>query len=162
MERLRSRLGAIQKRLAVCRVRAGLSRYCEISKTQVIPSALCERHLTHVSPRTPSHVQYLLGEDCSTWIVEYRTQLRPRGDHLWGSGTRTALEWAGEPQAASVVGDGSTSSTQVGNESDGNSVQKRRDGRGGDTSWERAYRGKRSECVIGSLAEGTQAFFDYS
>eukprot|EP00903_Cladosiphon_okamuranus_P007906 g7636.t2 len=90
----------------------------------------------------------LLGEDCSTWILEYRPLRRFRGDQLWGSGTRTALEWAGEPQAATaVVGAGSSSSTQAGNDSDG-------DGGDGDIGWERAYRGKRSECVIGSLAEG--------
>ena len=103
---------------------------------------------------TPSGGQHLLGEDCGTWIVEYRALLESRGDQLWGTGTPTALEWAGEPQATSSAGRGSSRSTQDSNESDGNDGHKRRDWGGADTGWERAYRGKRPECVVGSLAEG--------
>lgn len=106
---------------------------------------------------TTSGGQHLLGEDCSTWIVEYRAQLGARGDQLWGTGTQAALEWASEPQAASSVGNGSSRSTQDGNESDGKDGQKRRDGGGADIGWKRAYRGKRSACVIGSLAEGRRS-----
>lgn len=105
----------------------------------------------------PSHVQHLPGEDCGIWIVQYRAQLRPRRDQLWGSGTRTVLEWAGEPQATSSLGNGSSTSTQDSNESDGGDGQKRRDRGVGDNGWERAYRGKRSECVVGSLVEGVLA-----
>lgn len=85
------------------------------------------------------HHKQTLGEGCGTWVVEYWTQLR-RSEH------QVALEWAGQPENGS-------SSAHDGGES---AVDDQELGRAGKTSagWERVYRGRRSECVTGSLAQG--------
>jgi len=93
-------------------------------------------------------------------VVEYRRSLRHSEERLWGTKNRIALDWAGGQEFTGGPGEnGSSLSANDRNES--GQANDEGDSRLGlvegsrDVGWERVYRGKRSECVVGSLAQGT-------
>ncbi len=98
-------------------------------------------------------------------MVEYRHRLQGSEERLWSTKNRIALEWAGGRESTSIAGNnGSRLSAHARDDharDDGGQANNEEDSRLGleedsrGVSWERVYRGKRSECVIGSLAQGT-------
>lgn len=102
-------------------------------------------HLNPTSPRhfSPQHAcipQQTLGEDWGIWVVEYWTRLRR-------SQYQVALEWTDHPEK------GSSFSAQDGDESDFENQELVRAAKT-SAGWQRAYRGRRAECVVGSLQQG--------
>lgn len=119
---------------------------------------------------TPKHES---AEDGGIWVVECRTRLRCTGGHAWCTRDRTALEWAGgmgatnDPAESGVNSAGaevddrnsSTTTTHLcrsvqGEAEDDGGGQELRSEESTDAAWELVYRGKRSECVVGSLSLG--------
>lgn len=109
------------------------------------------------------------------WVVECRTRLRFTGGYAWCTDDRTALEWAGGVGAAkgpaesgvnsagTAADDMNNSSTTInlcrsaqGDTADDGGGQELRSEESTDAGapWELVYRGRRSECVVGSLSLG--------
>ncbi|CAM9568256.1 unnamed protein product, partial [Ectocarpus sp. 8 AP-2014] len=114
-----------------------------------------------------------LAEDCGMWMVECRTRLRFTGGYAWCTDDRTALEWAGGVgttkgpaesgvnSAGAAADDRNNSSTAInlcrsaqGDADDDGGGQELRSEESMDAGapWELVYRGRRSECVVGSLS----------
>ncbi|CAB1112903.1 unnamed protein product [Ectocarpus sp. CCAP 1310/34] len=114
------------------------------------------------------------------WVVECRTRLRFTGGYAWCTDDRTALEWAGGASATkgptesgvnsagAAADDRNNSSTTInlchsaqGDADDDGGGQELRseEGTGAGAPWELVYRGRRSECVVGSLSLGSSYAF---
>ncbi|CAM9859944.1 unnamed protein product, partial [Scytosiphon promiscuus] len=119
-----------------------------------------------------------LGEDCGSWVVEYRTRLQRESEQLWCTGSQAALEWAGGTKAKRVDTDCYTNPPKEEHRLGGVGSNENDDGRSAHsnsetepedhviqhqldrgTGWKLVYRGKRPECVVGSLAQGTHYAF---
>lgn len=93
--------------------------------------------------------------------MEYRRTLRGSEERLWSTENRIVLEWAGGRESTGISGEnGSRLSAKGCDESEqaiykgGSRLGLEEDITG--VGWERVYRGKRSVCVVGSLAQGTR------
>ncbi|CAN0036313.1 unnamed protein product, partial [Ectocarpus sp. 12 AP-2014] len=150
------------------RLKIGVERISTCGRHEGIPVT----SKTATRNETEGH-RHKSAEDCGMWVVECHARLRFTGGRAWCTDDRTALEWAGGVggtkgpaecgvnSAGAAADDRNNSSTTVnlcrsvqgdGDSNRGGQELRREESTDAGAPWELVYRGRRSECVVGSLS----------